>query len=174
MKKMIFLAVMAIGMLFTGDVQAQKYPGLDKSPADIATFPRKSPVVKVVYGRPQLKGRDLETLAPEGKVWRTGANEATEITFYKDVNFGGQDVKAGTYSVFSIPSSNQWTLILNSDLNVWGAYSYNADHDVARVQAKVETASENIEALSVAFTGEESDMVMHVAWGTKRISVEIK
>ena len=80
-------------MLMTLQVNAQKFPGLDKSPMDLASFPSKgNKVVKIYYSRPQLKGRSLSELTPNGKVWRTGANEATEITFFKDVNFGGKPV----------------------------------------------------------------------------------
>ncbi len=64
-------------------------------------------LVKVVYSRPQLKGRSLDKLAPKDKVWRTGANEAAEITFYKDVTFGGKEVKAGTYTLFTIPTEEE-------------------------------------------------------------------
>ena len=83
-------------------------PELDKSPADIAYF-RKSkkdaPVAKVIYSRPQKKDRKIfGELVPFGKVWRTGANESTEIDFYKDGTFGGKPVKAGRYSLFTIPN----------------------------------------------------------------------
>lgn len=75
---------------------------------DATAFPNSykisDKIVKVIYSRPQLNGRDLVKLAPPEKVWRTGANEAAEITFYKDVIFGGKALKAGTYSLFTIPS----------------------------------------------------------------------
>ena len=92
-------------MLSTGELNAQKFSGLDKSPLDMASFPSKGDkVVKIYYSRPQLKGRSLSELTPNGKVWRTGANEATEITFFKDVNFGGKSIKAGTY----VLAYNSW------------------------------------------------------------------
>ena len=109
---------------------------------DAASYPSSykisDKVVKVVYGRPQLKGRDLAKLAPNDKVWRTGANEAAEITFYKDVTFGGKAVKAGTYSLFTIPSSEgDWIVILSTARNVWGSYFYKQDEDVVRVSGKI-------------------------------------
>lgn len=176
MKKLFFFAILMATALTTTDAEAQKFPGLDKSPHDVASFPRQSPVVKVVYGRPQLKGRDLETLAPSGKVWRTGANEATEITFKRDVNFGGKMVKAGTYSLFTIPANgaSDWTIILNTDTDVWGAYSYDESKDVARVNGKQTVSTEPIEAFSVAFTGDATNMTLHLGWGNKVVSVDIQ
>ena len=92
MKKIILLvAVFALTIGFSNQVIAQNFKGLDKSPMDIASFPSNyrisEKVIKIIYSRPQLKGRSLEKLAPLGKKWRTGANEATEVTFYKDVVF---------------------------------------------------------------------------------------
>src|SRR6476660_6493757 len=71
--------------------------------------------VKVTYGQPSKKGREIfGKLVPFGQVWRTGANEASEITFNKDVTVGGKPVKAGTYTLFTIPKETEWTVILNS------------------------------------------------------------
>lgn len=174
MKNLITLFIFAFAILSSSDAEAQKFPGLDKSPADIATYPRQNPIVKVIYGRPQLNGRDLETLAPQGKLWRTGANEATEIIFFKDVVFGGKELKSGVYTLFSIPGEEEWTLILNSDINVWGSYSYNEAHDVLRVPAKVSDIEEPVEAFAIAFTAVESGAMMHMAWGNKVVSVSIQ
>ena len=123
--------------------------------------------VKINYSRPQLKGRSVSDLAPAGKVWRTGANEAPEITFYKDVTLGGKSVKAGTYSLLTIPGNDEWTVILSSDINVWGAYSYDEKNDVARVSGKV-SQGESLEAFSITF---DDDGNMHMGWGTVRIMV---
>src|SRR5215217_3111 len=129
MKKNIFLSLLLICIAFTS--QAQKFKGLDKSPRDIAYFPdgfahdRKDgdkALVKVSYSRPFLKGREIfGKQEPYGKVWRVGADEATEIKFYQDATFGDKKVKAGTYSLFSIPGEKEWTVILSSDLDYWGA-----------------------------------------------------
>ncbi len=177
MKKLILFSFLALGLVFTTETSAQKFSGLDKSPADIAAYPTSYRVadksMRVVYSRPQLKGRSLADLAPTGKVWRTGANESAEITFYKDATIGGKSVKAGTYSLFTIPGEEEWTIILNSNLNQWGAYSYDSAADVVRVTGKASTDSESLEAFSIAYNeGEESaDMVM--GWGTTRVTVPI-
>lgn len=177
MKNVFYLAMFALALVFTTNVSAQKFSGLDKSPADIASYPSSYRVsdkaIRVTYSRPQLKGRSLSELAPAGKVWRTGANEAVEITFYKDVTFGGNAVKAGTYSLFTIPGESEWTVILNKNLNQWGAYSYDEGADVTRAKAGVSTDSESLEAFSMAFKEVDNGVHLVMGWGTTRVAVPI-
>ncbi|PWK17505.1 DUF2911 domain-containing protein [Xanthomarina spongicola] len=180
MKKSTLISTLAFSliMLFSTNIFAQDFSGLDKSPMDAASYPSSYKVsdkqIKVVYSRPQLKGRDVSTLAPQGKVWRTGANEAAEITFYQDKMFGDKQVKAGTYSLFTIPGEKEWTVILNSDVNVWGAYSYNEANDVARVTVPVTEGKDSLEAFSIVFDGKDGRTQMHMGWDTLRIAVPIK
>lgn len=175
MKKVLTLTIMALALVFTSEINAQDFSGMDKSPADIASYPSSYKVsdklIKVVYSRPQLKDRSLSQLAPEGKVWRTGANEAAEITLYKDMMFGDTSVKAGTYSLFTIPGGSEWTVILNSKLNQWGAYSYDESADVARVKASVSAGGDSLEAFSIAFKEVDSGVHMVMGWGTTRVAV---
>ena len=143
---------------------------------DMTAFPSgyniSDKIVKVIYSRPQLKGRDLLILAPTEKVWRTGANEAAEITFYKDVIFGGKELNAGTYSLFTIPSAGgDWTVIINKAKNLWGSYYYNEDLDVIRVSGKVSKTEKDIEAFSMMF---DKDMTLKMGWGNTVVSVSIK
>jgi hypothetical protein len=175
MKKSIFSTVIiAIAFLTTSVVSAQKFKPLDKSPLDMASFPSSykvsDKVVRITYGRPQLKGRDLATLAKPGKVWRTGANEAPEITFYNDVVFGGKEVAAGTYTLFTIPNEKEWTVILSNHKNVWGAYFYKEEMDVTRVMGKVSKVEEPIEAFSIIF---DKDMSLVMGWGNTVVTVPI-
>jgi len=169
------LATLALALVFTTNLVAQDFGGLDKSPADIASFPSSSRVsnkmVKITYSRPQLKGRSLSELAPAGKVWRTGANEAVEITFYQDSKVGGTDIKAGTYSLFSIPGDGEWTVILNSNLNQWGAYSYDESADVARVKASASNDGKSLEAFSIAFKEADGGAHLVMGWGTTRVAL---
>lgn len=172
MKKLITtVAIFVFALVFSNDIQAQKFAGLDKSPADVVLSPRRGDkVVKIVYSRPQLKGRSLSKLAPAGKVWRTGANEATQITFYKDVTFGGKAVKAGTYSLFTIPGDKEWTVIINSATNDWGAFAYSDAKDVARVSGKVSKSDKSIEAFSITV----SNGSLHLGWANTIVSVPMK
>lgn len=174
-KKTIFSAIIiAITFLTTNTISAQKFPPLDKSPLDYASFPNSYKIadkaVRVTYSRPQLKGRDVNTLAKPDKVWRTGANEAPEITFYEDVVFGGEEVAAGTYTLFTIPNEKEWTIIVSNHKNVWGAYFYKEELDVVRVSGKVTSASEPIEAFSMMF---DKDMSLVMGWGNTVITVPI-
>ena len=174
MKNVFLFTFLTIALAFSTELTAQKFSGLDKSPADIAAYPASYRVsdksVRVIYSRPQLKGRSLSELAPAGKVWRTGANESAEITFYKNATVGGKTIEAGTYSLFTIPGDEEWTVILNSNLNQWGAYSYDSAGDVARVMAKASTDGESLEAFSIAFD-DEGAMIM--GWGTARATLPI-
>lgn len=176
MKNIKTLAIIALAMIIT-PLSAQEFSGMDKSPMDAAAYPTSYRVadkaVRITYSRPQLKGRSLADLAPAGKVWRTGANEAPEITFYKDVNFGGQDIAAGTYSLFTIPGETEWTVILNKNLNQWGAYSYDEGADVARISVPVGTGGDPLEAFSIAYKEVDDGIHMIMGWGTLRVAVPI-
>ena len=159
-------------MLLSTNLNAQKFAPIDKSPMDAASFPSSYKVsdktVKVTYGRPQLKGRSLSELIPNGKQWRTGANEAVEITFYKNMQVAGTEIQAGTYTLSTIPGEKEWILIFSSDLNVWGSYFYNKDNDVARILGETSQAKEVLEAFTIAFDDEGN---MFLGWDTLRVKV---
>lgn len=177
MKKLtsIFTITFLFTLFLSSNLHAQKFPELDKSPMDAASFPNdykvSSKTVKIIYSRPQLKGRTLSELAPNGKVWRTGANEAAEITFYTDVMFGKNKINAGTYTLFTIPGEKEWTVILSKDLNVWGAYFYKPENDVARLNVPVTQASESLEAFSMVFSESGNAVVLNMGWDKVRITV---
>ena len=113
----------------------------------------------------------MEKLAPEGKVWRTGANEAAELTLYTDMMMGDTKVKAGTYTFYVIPGEKEWTAIINTDLNVWGSYFYKEENDVARITVPVTEGKKSLEAFSIAFEKSDNGVHMHMGWGTLRIAV---
>lgn len=181
MKKTLktFLAV-SIALIFANDAVAQKFSKLDVSPMDAAAYPTSwrnaDKLVKIIYGRPQLKGREMTTLAngQDGNPWRTGANEAPEITFYKDLTFGGKNIKAGTYTMFTIPGESTWTIIISSATNVWGSYFYNQEEDVVRIEAEVSKTKEFVEAFSIAFDGEGLAANMYLGWGDTLVTIPIK
>jgi hypothetical protein len=162
--------------------QGQDLPAPDTSPMDMAYFPdnfahdRKpgeKPIARVIYSRPRKGERVVfGKLVPYGEVWRTGANEATEIKFYQDVTLGGKKVKAGTYSLFSIPGEKEWTLILNTDLDYWGAYSYNPKNDVVRVTAPASPLADAVEYFTIGFRGKGGkSATMKLAW--EKTAVEV-
>ena len=177
MKKVCFIAVLALTMVFTTDAVAQDFSGMDKSPMDMVSYPpihdTSDITARVIYSRPQLKGRALSDLAPAGKVWRTGANEASEVTFYKDVEFGGKPISAGTYALFTIPGENEWTVVLNKGVNQWGAYKYDESADVARVSVPASSEGESLEAFSIAFKEVDEGVHMVMGWDKTRVAVPI-
>jgi len=180
MKKTILsIAIFTIALISSPEINAQEFSKTDVSPMDASSYPsnwrNSDKLVKVVYSRPQLKGRTLDKLAPNDKVWRTGANEAAEITFYKDVTFfGGKSVQAGTYTLFTIPTDSNWTIILSNQKNVWGSYFYDKAEDVVRVQGKVAESKELIESFSIVFEGEEDKAMMYLGWANTVVSVEVE
>ena len=177
MKKSNFMTsiVFTFLMLVSFNVNAQKFKGLDASPMDAASFPvsykESNKLVKITYSRPQLKGRSIGELAPKGNVWRTGANEAAELTLYTDMMLGSTKIKAGTYTFYLIPGEKEWTAIVNTDINVWGSYFYNEKNDVARIDVPVSKGEESLEAFSIAFEKSDDGIHMHLGWGTVRVAV---
>lgn len=190
MKPIVLLLFLLLGT--TLELSAQKFPGLDKSPLDVSYYPhdfahdRKfAPdkiggadavaVVRVLYSRPAKKEREVfGKLIPFGKVWRLGANEATEIKFYQDVTFGGRMVKAGTYALFAIPDQKEWTIVLNSELDHWGAYSYKENLDVLRVVIPVKNTADVVENLAIAFEKADAKATtMRIAWDKTMVEVAI-
>jgi hypothetical protein len=165
----------AFVLLMSTNVSAQKFSKLDKSPMDAAAFPRDYKVsdklIKIVYSRPQLKGRTVSKLAPNGKVWRTGANEAAELTLYTDMTLGEASIKAGTYTFYVIPGDTEWTAIVSTDLNVWGSYFYDEKNDVARLTVPVTSAEESVEAFSIVFNEADNGIHMHLGWGNTRVAI---
>jgi len=129
--------------------------------------------VKVNYGQPSKKGRVIfGGLEPYGKVWRAGANNATEITFEKDVKFGGKAIKAGTYTLFVNPNEKEWTIILNSELNQWGAYKYEEikGKDVIQVTVPIKKLDAVVEKLTYRFTDKNA---LIIEWDQTQVTIEI-
>ncbi len=128
--------------------------------------------LKVNYGQPSKRGRIIfGELVPFGQVWRTGANEATEITFTKDAVFAGKSVKAGTYTLFTIPKKDKWTIILNTKLGEWGAFSYDKikDKDILKEEVNTITLKEPVESLTLGFDTKG----LTIAWDLTSVLVPI-
>ena len=174
MKKFFTTAMVALAFVAAPTLTAQDFK-VDKSPMDQTAFPTSykeaNKEIKVTYSRPQLKGRSLSKLAPDGKVWRMGANEAVEITLYKEMNVGTTSVKAGTYTMYAMPNGNEWTIILSTDLNVWGSYSYTEKNDVARITVPVEKADTAVEYFGMEFVAVDKGAHLVMAWGNVRVQV---
>lgn len=131
--------------------------------------------VKITYGRPHVRDRQIfGDLVPRDSVWRTGANEATTITFPDDVRVEGEPLEAGTYSLFTIPGRSEWTLIFNHVAQQWGAYDYDQTEDVLRVTVEPEEAPHQ-EMLTFTFeevTDTSAEVVLH--WAEVRVPFTVE
>lgn len=188
MKKLLqstFLIV--LGLFFIHEFAIAQERGNDSprlSPNALVSQTIGTTDITVTYGRPGIKDRSYfaegSDLAPLGSVWRTGANEATTITFSADVRFGGEEVEAGTYTLFTIPGEDEWTIILNSVLTredgtpAWGAYGYDDSKDVIRTTVDAAEGSD-LEWFEIYFNElSETKAHMNIHWGTVRVPVPIE
>lgn len=148
---------------------AQSFKGLDKSPLDMVEYPARggNTLARILYGRPQLKGRDITRLVPEGQLWRFGANEATELTLYTPMKVNDKKIEAGSYTMFAIPRDNQITIIINSATHIWGTY-YDQKMDVVRITVPLRQLTESLEAFSMAFQKSNTGIDLHFGWGNYR------
>jgi len=144
------------------------------SPLEIVTVKYESTYIKVTYGRPHKKGREIfGDLVPFGKVWRTGANEATEMTLTKDVIINKKRLEAGTYTVFTIPDKDSWKVIFNSDLGQWGSYNYNSDKNVFEIEAKVTEMDTIYEPFTIEFQLQDDKTILLMMWDKTKASFTI-
>ncbi len=164
-------------IFFTTETNAQGFVAVDDSPHDISYYRQSKitpPLVKVLYGRPQKTDSIVfGNTIPYNKLWRTGANEATEVKFYKDVQFGNAKVKAGTYVLVTIPGKDKWEVILNSQTDVWGSFQYNPTFNVAKITVLVEKAEE-LKSFSISFTNDNEQLQMILGWDVTRINIPLK
>lgn len=175
MHKVLYLSFFIFFSFILQNAQAQSFPQMDASPMDLAMArPNKNspPLARVIYSRPQKKGRDIfGDLVPFGEVWRTGANEATELTIYTPLKFGNTLLKPGTYTLYTIPYEDKWTVIINSDTNVWGAYSYKKEKDVARMVVPCKDAAAPIESLSMIFKTDSKGTTLLIGWDNEYVEI---
>ena len=131
--------------------------------------------VTVSYSRPNIKGRSLEKdLIPFGEVWRTGANDATVITFTDAVTLEGNPVAAGEYALFTIPDKDEWTIILNKETKQWGSYQYKQTEDVIRFKVKPIKLNEKSETFSIQFSNVMPSIAnLDLVWDNFKISVKM-
>lgn len=185
MKKLLLLTVMPAMLTVTVFAQT-KLPPVDKSPMDMSYYPAGYPVSKiqdkpteplvarVIYSRPAKNGRVVfGDLLEYGKVWRLGANEATEIEFYQNVKIGSAKVKKGRYTLYCIPYADKWTMILNKETDTWGSFKYDIKKDVARTDVPVQKQTEVTEAFTMTFEKTTTGPALIIAWDNVKISLPI-
>ncbi len=162
---------------FVPDANAQTLPEPRQSPIGVARAMMGDTYIKVMYGRPSVRDREIfGSLVPFGEVWRTGANEATEITVSDDILIEGERLEKGTYSLFTIPEQEHWTVIVNRQLGQWGSYSYDKSHDVLRLEVPVAATGNTSEIFTISFEKEEEEATeghLVLAWENSKIELHI-
>ena len=177
-----------MGLLIAGanGFAQTKIPALDKSPMDMSFYPANYPVLKIqdkasdpltarlIYSRPQKNNRPIfGELIEYGKVWRLGANEATEIEFYQNVKVNDVKVKKGRYTLYAIPYADKWTFIINKELETWGAFKYDEKKDVVRMDVPVEKTDSAAEAFTMLFDKTATGFSLNAYWDNIKVSLPI-
>jgi hypothetical protein len=179
------LSLLFVSMILTlAAISQSKIPAVDKSTLDISYYPANFPIQKiqdkiteplamrVIYSRPQKNGRDVfGNLVEYGQLWRMGANEATEIEFFRDVTLGKTKIKKGRYTLYAITNPDNWTIIINRDTDTWGSFKYDVKKDVARFDVKPETVAENLETFSMYFDKRTGGASLIIQWDNIRTTV---
>lgn len=174
-KRFSFFAALLI-LVALGPGWAQEAAKARPSPMAVAAIKYKDAYVKITYSQPQKRGREIfGSLVPYGQVWRLGANEATEITVTKNISLSGFLLKAGTYSMFAIPQKDKWTIIINSELGLWGAYNYNYRLDVLRFDVPVQNTTGAIsEPFTLQFDQRNEVADLLILWDRIKLSIPVK
>lgn len=181
------LGLLAVFQLFFICLLAQTtLPPVDKSPMDMSYYPNTYPVLKiqdkiteplaarVVYSRPQKAGRTIYgSLVKYGEVWRLGANEATEIEFFKHVRIAGKKISKGRYTLYAIVNENNWTIIFNKETDTWGSFKYDSKKDILRTDVPVQKTESVVESLTMVFEKTAIGSNLVIAWDNVRVSLPI-
>lgn len=185
MKKAFVFVLLMTGYCMLVTAQG-RFPALDKSPMDMSYYPVNYPILKiqdkvteppiarVTYSRPQKNGRNVfGELLEYGKIWRLGANEASEIEFYKDVIIGNKNIPKGTYTLYAIPNADKWTIIVNKETDIWGAFRYDNTKDIVAVDVPVQKIADPLEAFCMVFEKTATGFTLTAAWDTIAVSLPI-
>lgn len=170
--KKIFITSLAVCTLLIAEAQL-------KTPAPSPTQTIKQDFglasVELSYSRPGMKGRKIfGDLVPFEKVWRTGANNATTLTFGEEVTIGGTKIKAGKYGLLAIPNKKNWTLIISKQTDVTSPADYKQDQDVVRVEAKTMDLDESMETFTMQFANIKSNSCeLHIMWDRTAVALPI-
>jgi hypothetical protein len=171
----LFTVLIFLGLWYSSETIAQEALKPRPSPLEMVTMKYEDTYIKITYCRPHKRGRNIfGDLLPYGEVWRTGANEATEITVTGAIKLGGQQIRPGTYTLFTIPNKQEWTVILNSELGQWGAYNYNSNLDVVRFEAPVSTTEEVYEPFTIEFEQKAQSAELVMMWDRTKVTIPIE
>jgi len=176
-KTLLFALACISGLVCAASAQAPKVDFPAASPA--CTLKQRVGLTdfEIVYSRPGAKGRTIfGGIVPYGQVWRTGANQATKITFNTPVKFEGTEIPAGTYALFTIPGEQEWTVILNKNSGQWGAYQYDEKADVARFKVTPVTLRDTmIETFAIEFNRiRDESALLDLVWDKTVVPIHVE
>jgi len=168
--KIVIISVAVLALAFYGFLTFTK----SKSPADTASFNQNGLSVQVDYCQPYKKERVIfGQLVPYGKVWRTGANEATIFDVKQDVKIADKPLKAGKYTLWTIPNADNWTIVFNSQTGQWGT-EYDEAKDVLRVDVPASKLAETVEQFKIDFASAEGGTNMLLSWENTEVKVPVR
>lgn len=169
MKKLFLLPLVLFGTL----VSAQQLP----TPSSLAAVEQRIGLtdIRVEYHRPNVNKREIfGAMVPMNQIWRTGANKATSVRFSTEVNILDNVIPAGTYSLFSVPSNDNWTIILNTVTELWGTGNYKEENDVLRITVPVASTTPT-ESFSITFENiARANGEMCLSWATTKVCIPIQ
>ncbi|RYY55233.1 MAG: DUF2911 domain-containing protein [Chitinophagaceae bacterium] len=181
--KTLLALVAAATISLSVNAQAE-LPAVDKSPMDISYYPSNYPVLRVqdkasepcvarvVYSRPKKEGRPIfGELVEFGKLWRLGANEATELEFFKPVTISGKKIPKGRYTLYAIVNEKTWTIILNKETDIWGSFKYSQSKDVLRTDVPVQVLDKAVEYLAMTFEKSNGIPQLVIAWDNIKVAL---
>lgn len=173
MRKLLFVAIIVLAFQFT-NAQSLKVPAPSPTQNLKQDFALSS--IELSYSRPGVKGRKIfGDLVPYGKVWRTGANSATTVTFGDDVTIGDTKIKAGTYGLLTIPDKNTWTIIISKNTTVTNPADYKQDEDIVRVNAKPYTLPFSEETFTISINNvKDNSCTIGLAWDNQYVGFDVK
>ena len=203
MKRRIFIGLAILLAIWIGYRGYRIATTRSHSPKETINFSYKDLDIEVTYSRPYKKGRIIfgeakdrawlpkgkfwtngfraltglprtsGALVPNGKYWRLGANDATEISFSKNITFADKHVNAGKYRMYAVPNHNTWLIILNSELGKFGYFEPDHSLDVATVEIPVEMFPTETEQFTISFTNDSSEVKMNFLWDKTQVSVPL-
>ena len=177
--KILKVVLIILAILASAALVFRFYYTKSFSPSATAEYAKNGLSITIDYCQPSKKGRlifgeqSTKALVPYGKWWRTGANEATVIKFSKDVLFAGKPLKAGTYTLFTIPEKTDWTAIINSEVGQWGL-SYNDKKDVLRVPVPAIQQTDSAEQFTIDFNEKPEGVDIILRWDTTKVIIPVK
>ncbi len=172
--KKVFTSAALVLMVAMGHAQTIKSPAASTTQTIKQTFALSS--IELSYSRPSVKNRKVfGDLVPYNKVWRTGANGATTLTFADTVSINGTKINPGTYGLLSIPNEKSWTLIISKQTNVTSPGAYKEDQDVLRYEAKTNELDEAVETFTILFANiKDGSCDLQIMWDKTSVTLPIK